>query len=216
MINEEKWLGTLTIIKSDLKNDKKEEQYFKSNKSNFEKKTYGSIKKYSLITILFVSGLLLVSAIKNETRNLQREINILQASINEIKFNLDQALLDNEVMTSPENISKLANEYLEDDLKTYKKSQIQKLNNEVEEKLINKKSEERMTKVPKIGTSYSGYKFGTIAVKKKIQKKIETTKKEINNIYDSPKSIIHSEKAKRWAAVQVIKAFLGVPVIPGR
>ena len=78
--------------------------------------------EYSLITILFVSGLLLVSAIKNETRNLQREINILQASINEIKFNLDQALLDNEVMTSPENISKLANEYLEDDLKTYKKS----------------------------------------------------------------------------------------------
>ena len=33
-----------------------------------------------------------------------------------IKFNLKQAILDNEVITSPENISKLAKEYLNIDL----------------------------------------------------------------------------------------------------
>ena len=143
MINEEKWLGTLTIAKSDLRENEKEEQYSKTNNNTYEKRTYGSIKKYSLVATLFVSGLLLVSAIKNETRSLQREINILQASINDIKFNLDQALLDNEVMTSPENISRLAKEYLEDDLKTYQKSQIQQLNNEGTKELIKKQTEEK-------------------------------------------------------------------------
>ena len=68
------------------------------------------------MTILFVSGLLFVSAVKNETRNLEKEIDSLRASNKEIKFNLDQAILDNEVITSPENISHLAREYLNIDL----------------------------------------------------------------------------------------------------
>ena len=57
------------------------------------------------MTVLFICGLLFVSVVKNETRNLQKEINNLEANINLIKFNLDQAILDHEVITSPENIS---------------------------------------------------------------------------------------------------------------
>ena len=38
-----------------------------------------SIQKYSLVTILFVIGLIFVSVIKNETRNLQKEIDKLEA-----------------------------------------------------------------------------------------------------------------------------------------
>ena len=68
------------------------------------------------MAVLFVCGLLFVSVIKNETRNLEKEINSLRASNNVIKFNLDQAILDNEVITSPENISRLAKEYLNTDL----------------------------------------------------------------------------------------------------
>ena len=68
--------------------------------------------KYSLVVVLFVCGLLFVSAVKNKTRNLEKEINSLRASNNVTKFNLDQAILDNEVITSPENISLLAKEYL--------------------------------------------------------------------------------------------------------
>ena len=46
---------------------------------------YKSVKKYSIITILFVFGLLLVSVVKNETRNLQKKINLLKAEINGIE-----------------------------------------------------------------------------------------------------------------------------------
>ena len=73
-----------------------------------KKKTYNSLKKYTLMTIIFVSGLLFVLAVKNETRHLQRTINNLEASISIIEFNLNQAILDNEVIISPENISRLA------------------------------------------------------------------------------------------------------------
>ena len=62
-----------------------------------KKNVNNSIKKYPLMAILFVCGLVFVSLVKNETRNLQREINNLEASINVIQFNLDQAVLDNEV-----------------------------------------------------------------------------------------------------------------------
>jgi len=97
------------------------------------KKQYNSVKKYSLMTILFVCGLLFVSVLKNETRNLQKEINKLEAAINVIKFNLKQAILDNEVITSPENISRLAKEYLNINLTSYKRSQIKNLNDKTEE-----------------------------------------------------------------------------------
>ena len=89
-----------------------------------EKNTLNSFKKYSFTSILFICGLILVSVVKNETRSLQKEINMQRTSINLIKFNLNQATLDNEVITSPENISMLANEYLNNNLTYYKRSQI--------------------------------------------------------------------------------------------
>merc|ERR1712093_859308 len=92
----------------------------------------GSVKKYSFMTIIFVCGLLFVSVVKNQTRNLEKEISYLKASINSIEFNLNQAILDNEVITSPENISKLAKEYLNNDLEYYKKSQIKNFNEDNE------------------------------------------------------------------------------------
>ena len=68
-----------------------------------------------------------VSVVKNETRNLEKEINNLITHNNTVKFDLDQAILDNEVITSPQNISLLADEYLNTNFTTYKKSQIKKL-----------------------------------------------------------------------------------------
>ena len=93
-----------------------------------KKKTDNTVRKYSLTIFLFVVGLILVSTIKNETRNLQKKINNLKASINVLKTDLHQATLDHEVITSPENISQLAKEYLEFDLVFYEKSQIKQLN----------------------------------------------------------------------------------------
>ena len=79
------------------------------------------------MTALFIFGLLFVSVVKNETRNLQKEINNLEASIGLIKFNLDQAVLDNEVITSPENVDRLAKLYLDSNFTFYRKSQIKEL-----------------------------------------------------------------------------------------
>ena len=113
MINQDKWINSIPKINNKFDENIKQLDSNRwvntiSKKTTYgSKNSYGSVKKYSLTAILFVSGLLLVSAVKNETRNLQKEINNLEASIDVTKFNLKQAILDNEVITSPENISQI-------------------------------------------------------------------------------------------------------------
>ena len=139
MINRDKWIGSLPNVNTEFNkttNQLDHDRWIntipkKNTYSSVNKNTYGSVKKYSLIVTLFVCGLLFVSAIKNETRNLQKEINNLETSINLIKFNLDQAFLDNEVITSPENISRLAKEYLNINFVSYKKNQIKRLSDDM-------------------------------------------------------------------------------------
>ena len=53
-------------------------------------------------------------------------------------------------------------------------------------------------------------------VKSKIAMKIEKTKNQLKELYNSPGEIITEDKVQRWAAIQVFKAFLGIPVIPGK
>ena len=132
MINQDKWVATLPKINNRFNEETHQLDHNKWVNTIPKINTYGSIKKYSLTAVIFVSGLLLVSAVKNETRNLQKEINNLQTSINALQFNLDQAILDNEVITSPENISQLAKEHLNDDFVFYKQSQIKQLIYETE------------------------------------------------------------------------------------
>ena len=147
MINHDRWINSLP--KGNLKIEEKTNELDRYRWVNTvpKKKNYNYVKKYSLMTILFVGGLLFVSALKNETRNLQKEINNLEASINVIKHNLDQAIIDNEVITSPENISLLAKEYLNINLASYKRSQIKQLNDEAEKSIkINKTKKEKINK----------------------------------------------------------------------
>ena len=131
MINQTKWIDS--IPKTNEEVNKQEISQLDPNiwvNTIPKKNIFNSLGKYSLTITLFVCGLLIVSAVKNETRNLQKEIDGLQASINSLNSNLDQAILDNEVITSPENISKLAKEYLSDNFVSYKKSQISYLKSE--------------------------------------------------------------------------------------
>mgnify|MGYP001184036895 CR=1 FL=1 len=234
MINNDKWLDS--IPKTDLKNknDINQMDYSRWEKTISKKNTFNSVKKYSLMSFLFVCGLLLVSAVKNETRNLQKEINNLQTSVNGIKFNLSQAMLDNTVINSPENISKLAQEYLNTNLTTYKKSQIKNLNyksqnlaevTKVEKKETNeekikkfvklkvaKKIEKKKTEIKKLKELYKD----PDSIPEEVKIKIEEKKIEIKNIYNSPKDIFTLERVGRWAIVQVAKLFLGMPVVPGK
>ncbi len=249
MINQDKWISSLP--KTNINFDEKMIQVdhhrwkntiSKNNTSNTVKKySFNTVKKYSLMAILFVSGLLFVSAVKNETRNLEKKINNLTASKNVIKFNLDQAILDNEVITSPENITRLAKEYLNTDFISYKKSQIKHLDEHAESFAKNeyteiftksekknknlgdsiklgivKKIEKKKTEIRKLQELYSNPKSIPDEVKTQVATKIEEKKSELKNLYSSPKETITLKKVQKWAAVQVVKAFLGMPFIPGK
>ena len=249
MINRDKWIGSLPNVNTEfnkITNQLDHDIWIntipkKNTYSSVKKNTYSSVKKYSIIVTLFVCGLLFVSAIKNETRNLQKIINNLEASINVIKFNLDQAILDNEIITSPENISLLAKEYLSIDLVSHKRSQIKRSNdenkkftkiNKVRKEKINKKKiknlsdniktqiakkvDKKKTEIIKLQELYSNPKSIPNAVKTQVATKIEEEKVKLKNIYNSPKDIMTFEKIGKWSMVQVVKVFLGMPVIPGR
>ena len=68
MINNDKWLDS--IPKTDLKNSNDIHQLDHSRWEQTipKKNTFNSVKKYSLMSFMFVCGLLLVSAVKNETK----------------------------------------------------------------------------------------------------------------------------------------------------
>ena len=247
MINQDKWLNSLNIVKENpnLINHRIWTNTIPKANTIPKKKKFNSVKKYSLIVTLFVCGLLFVSAIKNETRNLQKEINNLETSVDIIKFNLNQAILDNEVITSPENISLLAKKYLHSDLVPYEMSQIKSLNdkNEIFFKVKKAKNKAVLRKkikniptdikeevVQKIGQTkteirklqelyvylYNDPKSIPGEIKTQVAKKIKEKKNVIKNIYNSPKDAITLERAQKWAAVQVVKVFLGIPIVPGR
>ena len=245
MINQHKWINSLP--KTNIKLNEEENQADHSRWVNTipQKNIYNSgTWKYSLVTVLFVFGLLIVSIIKNETRNLEKEIDSLRASNKMIKFNLDQAILDNEVITSPENISRLAKEYLNTDFISYKKSQLRQLygdteiisklnkknnniltaklnkkNNYLSTKIklvIKKKIEKKKTEIRKLQQLYSKPTSIPAEVKTQIASKIKEKKQELKSLYTSPKKTVNLNKTKKWVAVQVVKIVLGVPIVPGR
>ena len=216
MINQYKWINSLSKVNTKFSKTTNKLNHKKWTSTIPKKDTYNSVKKYSFMTILFVCGLIFVSIVKNETRNLQKGINNLETSINLIKFNLDQTFLDHEIITSPENISLLAKKHLNIDLAPYKRSQIKQLNAENEKFTKINKTKKEKTKIQKFKKLYSRPKSIPNEIKTHVAKRIEQKKEEIFNIYHEPKSIITLEKAGKWTVVQLVKAFLGMPIIPGR
>ncbi len=242
MINKHKWIKSLP--KTNIKFNGKENKADHSRWVNTipQKNTYNSVAwKYPLAVVLFVCGLFFVSVIKNETRNLEKEIDSLRVSNKVIKFNLDQAILDNEVITSPENISRLAKEYLNINFVSYKKNQIKRLDDDMDiisepvekdvssksveknEKLsatlkkgIAKKIEKKRTEIRKLQQLYTQPETIPKEIKIQVAKKIKKKKIELKKLYSSPKEVITLEKVQKWTAVQVVKVFLGMPIIPGK
>ena len=190
-----------------------------------------TLKNYSFIGFLFVVGLMIVSVIKNETRNLQKEINVFKNSINNLKVDLHQESLDYEIITSPENLTILAKEYLEVNLVPYKRPQIQELKKakayikkenknknlktKIKENVFKtiKKKEVELAKLKKI---YSNPKDIPTEMRLVLGRKIETKKNEIKRFYENPKGTIGTEKLQKWLIVQVAKLFVGIPIVPGK
>lgn len=251
MMDSQKWISTLPN-----KNSNNEEGQYNidpkvwtntisqttiSQATISQTKTKNSIKRYSIAAIMFVVGLIFVSIIKNEARHLQKEIYNLQASINILKSDLHQEALDHEVITSPENISKLARENLNLDLNPYKKSQIKKLNekkifsNNIERTKSNniektkfeslpkkikikvaKKIDKKRKELKKLQELYSKPKKLPSELKITVAKKIEKTKFDLKKLYTSPEEVITPERIRNWTGIQLVKLFFGIPIVPGR
>ena len=245
MINQDKWIKSLPKINIKFNEEKNQVDHYRWVNTIPQKNTHNNVAwRYPLVVILFVCGLLFVAVVKNKTRNLEKEIYSLRASNNVIKYNLNQAILDNEVITSPENISRLAKEYLNTDFIYYKKSQIRQLyddtaiisklnkkNNNLStvklheksnnlstkiKSVITKKIEKKKTEIRKLQELYSKPESIPGEVKTQIARKIKEKKIELKNLYSSPKTIITLEKTRKWAAVQIAKFFLGIPIVPGK
>ena len=235
MINNDKWINSLPKINSKQPQEVLSIDHNKWLDTIPKKNTYSSVKKYSAITVLFIIGLLLIPIVKNETRNLEKEISYLRASIDRIEFNLTQAILDYEVITSPENISKLAKEHLNTDLTFYKKSQIKNLNRndqiseeaKIKNKTINDlpenvkaqlktKIKKKKEEIAKLKELYNDPRSIPKEIKVKVAKQIKEKKFELKSLYESPGDTFTLGKIGKWGVIQVVKAFLGMPVIPGR
>lgn len=236
MMNSEKWINTLPNRNEIYEREKNQLNPNIWTDTLPKKKNDNSFRKYSLVTVIFVIGFISVSVIKNETRDLQKEIDNLYTSINSLKLNLHKATLDHEVIASPENISRLANEYLELELNPYNKSQIKELNvekkvsiklgkniNKINEKLsdkmkliVAKKISKKKNELKKLQEMYNEPEKLPDEIKSQVSKKITKTKSDLRKLYSDPIGSIDSVKAQRWAVVQVVKAFLGIPIIPGK
>ena len=239
-IDSNKWINTLPSSKF-KSSENKEMDASRWVNTLPKKKISNPLTKYIVPTVFFVVGLIFVSVIKNETRNLQKEINNLQTSINVLKDNLHNATLDHQFITSPENISLLANEYLENDFIHYKKSQIIELNNKIKTFSISKKDKDvlnqekskknlsdklrlevakkikkKKIELKKLKEIYSRPEELPGEIKVKIAKKVQKTKTDIKNLYSDPKDAVDLKKVQRWAAIQVVKAFFGMPIVPGK
>ena len=235
MINKEKWINSLPNAGLKYNEEINQLDHYRWANTIPKKKTYNSLKKYTLMTIIFVSGLLFVLVVKNETRHLQRTINNLEASINVIEFNLSQAILDNEVITSPDNISRLAKEHLETELGSYKRSQIKNLNNNLEgvtevnkiskkegsftKKIklkVAKKIEKKKTEILKLQELYSQPETIPGEIKTQVARQIDEKKSELKILYNSPEDVFTLKRVGKWSVIQVVKLILGMPVVPGR
>ena len=234
ILNPKKWIKTLPS--SRLKENKDDCDVDNNRWINTisQPKKDNSIIKYGVSITLFIFGLVFVSVIKNETRSLQKEINKLQASMNILNNDFQQATLDYEVITAPENLDKLVKEYLEIDLNPYKRSQIKDFNN-FDKNLVDKK---KIKKNKELTKNFKKKVANTINVKKnkikEIQKiilkpdqipkeiknsfakKIVKTKNDIKKLYKEPKNEETQKKMTRWAGLQIVKLMFGMPIIPGR
>jgi len=235
MINSEQWKNTIPGINKNEGNtnyDLDPEKWLNTLPNNAppKKNKKSFAKSFSITLVIFLIGLIFVSVIKNKTRGLQKEINDLQASINNLKIDLNFTSLDYEVITSPENLSEMAKKHLEFELHSYKKSQIRDLKNE--ELLISKATEIESESLSSIAKSKIKKKYKKnikkvkelynepekipAELKMSVTNNIKRKKENMKKIYNNPKEIITKEKLQKWGSMQIVKAILGIPIMPGK
>ena len=154
-----------------------------------------------LILITLISGLIFTSLIKNKTRLLEKELLYLDNEINSLNFNLNEASLDFEYLTTPKHISLLAKNFLDENFSYYKESQIKKSIKPEKDLAILKKSKNDNT-VSQFSTEES------------VNKKSNVAKEIDNRLSQGSKEIAVSQKVHNWMGLQIVKSLLGIPTIP--
>jgi len=81
---------------------------------------------------------------------------------------------------------------------------------------IEKEIAKKKTEIRKLQELYSNPGSLPGAIKTQVAMKIEKKKIELKNIYNKPKDIFTLERVGRWSVVQIVKLFLGMPIIPGK
>ena len=154
-----------------------------------------------LILITLISGLIFTSLVKNKTRLLEKELLYLDNEINSLNFNLNEASLDFEYLTTPKRISLLVKNFLDENFSYYKESQIKKSIKPEKDLAILKKLKNDNT-------------FTQLSTEKSVNKKSNVAKEIDNRQLQGSKKISVSKKVHNWAGLQIIKSFLGIPSIP--
>ena len=145
-----------------------------------------------LILIILISGLIFTSLIKNKTRLLEKELHYLNNEIKDLSFNLAEASLDFQYLTTPKHISLLAKDFLDENFSYYKESQMIKSIKLEKDPAILKKSKNDNT-------------FGQLITEELVNKKSNITKK-IDN-----RQLQRSKKVHNWSGLQIVKSFFSIP-----
>ena len=151
--------------------------------------------------ITLISGLIFTSLVINKTRLLEKELLHLDNEVNSINFNLNEASLDFEYLTTPKHISLLAKDFLDENFSYYKESQIKK-------SIITEKDLAILKKLKNDNI------FTQLSTEKSVNKKSNVVKEIDSSQLQESKKISVSKKIHNWAGLQIIKSFLGIPTIP--
>ena len=80
---------------------------------------------------------------------------------------------------------------------------------------VKKKIKEKKNEIKKLKVLYQEPENIPSALRTHVSKKVDKKKSQIKEIYTSPKESVTLDKIRNWAAVQMVKVLLGVPVLPG-
>ena len=84
--------------------------------------------KNIILFLVFVFCLIFTSLVKNNTRSIEKNLLTLRYDILKLNSQIEEAKLELEYLTTPENIKVLSKNYFDDDFQYYNMSDIQILN----------------------------------------------------------------------------------------
>ena len=82
--------------------------------------------------------------------------------------------------------------------------------------MLLKKLKKKKAEIKKLQDLYNNPESIPKEIKTGLARQIHEKKNELKDIYNSPSQTITFERFQKWGVVQIVKAFLGIPIIPGR